>query len=1161
MNIETLSRQIQTENGTLLVNASAGSGKTYQLTQRFLHLLSNTETQVHEILALTFTDAAAGEMRERIFSALNPETFQKMDSGMAERMEQHRVRFPSNHISTIHSFCQRLLRENPDALASIQVLKDPFDPDSPTAALEKGFVLIDPYTEKTERIRWRAGFFDKYADDAALIDWLRMESPKDLLQLLDFQVRIADEVLQRQASIKLDEWQELIHRFLSSELERFGDLLADFIGETSAHTFLFSAPPSPTLEWALSVCGEKQINRQKVRKTERESVPESLDNASVELNALRKNLESITGADITLLNADSIQSFVNEIAEQSASEHARREFLAWQYHTAMAKTGARWKAWTRFERFSNGLIDHDDSIWLARQLLDRNPEIVNRYRSRFKHIMVDEFQDTDRDQWRIVKHLSVIDSVHHSLFLVGDLKQAIYGFRGGEVSVMKRIPEEIAGVKSLPLPVTFRSNNTIVELVNEIFSQVMKRPSDAKSFEAAYETTRLPDEHKRAHQQVQGAVRMLNLSGPDWLQGLPPELAGRVEQFSPETWEAARAAHFLAWLRDAEQPVAGWERIQTLLKTGQPAAGILLRNNTNTERWANTFRAFGFKTSVASGGRFFTRQELIDLQFLLAFLADREDLFSLTGLLRSPWVNLSDAGLVHIKWLVDQHPAAAHRNSFWTILEEKSWKNAPLAQIDADALEIAVPWMKEASFAVRTEPVSAVVATLLSSIPAYEGYENPKTALAVLNRALNLIHEQELNGRSEISELAGFFRINRESEQNEKETPVDERAEVTILSIHKSKGLEFPLVILGEPAASGNPRLSLQQTPVDHPLALGKEEIRLLVRPIPDPERDEPYKPVLFHQLKPLNDARTEAETIRLFYVAVTRAETHFIFTNHENWKRNASSGFLKFWNGLQAEIAVRFSLQPHDAEVRGDYLRAGYVPLDIEEISDILPVLERENAFEDLPFDKEIAAAVQKNREKLREAASDFYRKPAKITSLLGQKQIIEYDATDDQAPDEARIRGTLVHKLIEWALNGHPLTVETASKALLLATSPEIPAHDAIRQATNAISAIKLRFPQARRFVTEHSFQTIIPSLNHLANGIADLLVEDSSGAWWLVDYKTSAWTEDFKAKAGEAGYFKQLQLYAEAYQELAGISIPPERQLLLLTAPASPVWINDR
>ncbi len=164
--------------------------------------------------------------------------------------------------------------------------------------------------------------------------------------------------------------------------------------------------------------------------------------------------------------------------------------------TELADLSLRWSRFLRFQRFSIHKLNFDDIIWLTVTLFRTNPGIALQLRNRFRYVLVDEFQDTDQKQWEIVKNISRWDD-GGNLLIVGDMKQAIYRFRGGEVTMMRVAEEELTNLDHqktniLKLPYSFRSNQKIVSFSNDLFNSCFSDFSDDVKFKAEPQPLQVP---------------------------------------------------------------------------------------------------------------------------------------------------------------------------------------------------------------------------------------------------------------------------------------------------------------------------------------------------------------------------------------------------------------------------------------------------------------------------------------------------------------------------------------------------------------------------------------------------------------------------------------------------------------------------------------------
>jgi ATP-dependent exoDNAse (exonuclease V) beta subunit len=404
---------IERRSGDLLLDASAGSGKTSVLVERFVRAVTEDDVDVAAILTITFTEKAAAELRDRIRSRLR-------GLGLSEAARATEGAF----ISTIHGFCARILRTH--ALA---------------AGIDPGFVVLD----QADAERLAEGAFDRALEDLAQND------PGGIDLIAAYQSGPL-----REATIGV--YRELraggeLHPALPAlgpapDLGPLRDELEEAARAASAE---LGAIPTPAVRVVdaldrLERCADVTVLT--------DPWPGELDRA-----ALPGGNGAALSTPVCIAYAEALRRF------REACEHRR----ALEAHRMLQRLLTCFDAeYDRRKRACSGL-DFEDLELLAREMLARNAELRERYRERFTYVMVDELQDTN------VVQLELIESVSAgNLFTVGDAQQSIYGFRHADVELFERLGQRLAALGArMTLDVNFRSRPEILAALNGAFAEVL----------------------------------------------------------------------------------------------------------------------------------------------------------------------------------------------------------------------------------------------------------------------------------------------------------------------------------------------------------------------------------------------------------------------------------------------------------------------------------------------------------------------------------------------------------------------------------------------------------------------------------------------------------------------------------------------------------------
>ncbi len=444
----------------------------------------------------------------------------------------------------------------------------------------------------------------------------------------------------------------------------------------------------------------------------------------------------------------------------------------------------------------NGLLDFNDLELLAARLL-ADHEVVKNYG--FRHIMVDEFQDTNPLQKQIVDSLC---SEGAKLFVVGDPKQSIYRFRGAEVGVFIETQQAIKGSgRVIPLSDNFRSRSEIIEFTNDFFSELM-----------------------------QGDPIGYTPSNPKRPATGEPKVHLLVSEVEDMNLEEARQL-------EAEQIAL---HIQALVNSGKYSyqdISLLFRTRTNMRIYERALQAAGVPYVNLSGRGFYSRQEVQDILNYFAWLEDGGDLVAKLAVLRSPFYNVSDAGL------------------FW----EQQNSRESMTKSDRRAVLKAEQDRAALAELIRTKPAPYVMQEMLERTDyintiAQEPFGEQKAANVqkLLAQSWDLFVRSHVSCADQLQYIAAVR--SRSDDESEAQLDAEYADVVTIRTVHGSKGLEFPVVFV--PDTNGRLTRNTSDLILYHP------EVGLA------------YKgTALYDKAAELNTYEELSEARRLLYVAVTRAE------------------------------------------------------------------------------------------------------------------------------------------------------------------------------------------------------------------------------------------------------------------------------------------------
>lgn len=953
----------------MAVTAGAGTGKTEVLTRRIVRILGREKHYLDRLMVLTFTDKAAVEMKERIYLAIEKELGK---TGMPH-FQKLKDTFLNNYISTIHSFCAALLREYPieagvdpyfrvlDETEKIFFLRRSINRSLRELAAKRDDPDIGLLSEEFSRASIAGAIFNliqKREDTGAWLEHFEsLKWPQYRNSLRLYRNCILSEICYKLYK------EGVLQRHLSTlEMIRAGVQDCGYKVDSTLNNaiVLLKAMVAELKKKVLlsnQLGGDKNSTDFDIREISRLR--------TVLLGTLKltgsppKNWPEETYANLRwhinatryLLEAFPCDEF--EIAEE-------QEKQGFSLLKALART-TRYclQAYHNQKNEENYLDFQDLQLRLERLLAEeKNNHILNELRERFRYIMVDEFQDTNDLQWKIIKMIAADSSgliVNPRVFVVGDEKQAIYSFRGGDVRLFSRVRRELRkanrdhGYSDLPFELQpEKSLNYEVEYCAEISDDTPERSGEiifADNFRSAAgpinffnlffedlfyrevyeEHDARPQLLRCAGNKTTGSIELLlvdksdtNESAMDFVPGRDGEESGDSPEekdnaepvLKPHFKEALLIADKIREVFMSDDPQ--YRRVRDNAAEGRPAIAILLNRRTMIKTYEEALRLNRITFSVVRGRGFFQRREIVDLGNLLNLMVDRCDDLALCGFLRSPAGHLSDEAIFLLT-------RAVRGSTLWDRLMDcsKALANIPGGvEQAADENAFNRPCVEEAFTASDRRALITAASNLqrwwilsqrlplvefLRLVLAEGGYyvslgRGNRGEQAISNIEKVVDNARELALQENIN-LAGFAewlnnRIDHVEEEGEADIDISLGGAVQIMTVHQSKGLEFPMVFVPDLGASFNygERESIfsDMVPLKMTISEGgidrSERVEIGVD-APNPENDWESEPILIKRIikKRLRDKIT-AEKKRLFYVASTRAMDHLILVGNANW-------------------------------------------------------------------------------------------------------------------------------------------------------------------------------------------------------------------------------------------------------------------------------------
>ena len=855
-------RQIAVDpSQNVVLEASAGTGKTRVLVERYVNLLL-AGVEPERILAITFTRKAATEMRQRIIARLREAA--RTSQIPAARWRDLRNRLADIAISTIDAFCLALIREFP--------LEAGIDPGFDLADQTEIPRLVSQALDRALRIGRHLARTD---DDVAMV-FIQLRERRlreGLAALLDRRLVAAD-VLRR--------FLEYGPRDLTPALacrraaERLSDALnhapgglRQFLQEGPLGHPQFAMLADDLRSLAMTALGDYG----------------SRDDQA----AFRILADRVRGYFLTLDGAPRRAKGFGQ--SEFKREHCGSE-LGWKRHResieAIAPTIEQavrafrrdlnvivsrgvWRlfqiALTQYRQTltSHAALDFAEVLARAVGLLRQMEEFSqSRYKleSRYQHVLVDEFQDTNRAQWELMSLLvrswgegfgAATEALQPTIFLVGDRKQSIYGFRDAEAAMLQEAADFVAGLRPDGQPrqaiaVSFRAVPELLTFVNDLFDQIA-RSTDAQRRDAFRysEIDQFPiDAAGRLQTDATdaGDVNAATVTG-DGSVRLQPDGTDVVKFFAAPTIESAAdaVADEIAALLSSGTTVR--DREAGVARPARPAdIAILFRSRDSHREYEAALERRGIATYVYKGLGFFEADEIQDAIALLQFLADPTSHLRAAALLRSRLVRLSEAAVLELR--ADLAGALAGAAPPPAIERLDAEDRSVLERVRS-----AMPrWLDAID---RITPSELLDGILRETAYAYE-MRGPRRAQARenLKKLRALIRKVENRGYATLSRIAEF--LDDLAVGDESNAVLDAHDAVSLMTVHAAKGLEFPIVfVVNMNRGTGGPRAPIRV------LADGYGTPSVSIGDF-ESEADEDAA------------AREREEAKRLLYVALTRA-------------------------------------------------------------------------------------------------------------------------------------------------------------------------------------------------------------------------------------------------------------------------------------------------
>ncbi|WP_372371213.1 UvrD-helicase domain-containing protein [Candidatus Uabimicrobium sp. HlEnr_7] len=785
---------------TYLVEAGAGTGKTTLLVGRILNLICSGRATLVQIVAITFTEKAAEELKTRIKKQLLLLLETEKNTQVLQRIRTAYLDIEKSNINTIHGFCASVLKQY-----AIE------------AGLSPEFSVVDP------------GAFNKFIHSQWQL-WLQeqIEQRNECLYSL-LLLGISFEKLEKIVQLLIHERSVCHLEKVNVDLEQFRKTLVDAIYTLKTYKKHCTNKEDKGYLAIEALCRNHSFLQEKSLQQFMYHVAHGIE---IKSGGNQKNWEPPQ----VLKEVKEQLKELKGICQTTTANHNHNlvcDTLLWLENFFNI---------VQQKKQSQAILDFDDLLYYVKTLLQKNNDIRQQCQENFRYLLVDEFQDTNDLQVEILFLLASSDEQVNNwqqanllpgkLFMVGDPKQSIYRFRGADIEIYETVKEILGQQNCLFITRNFRSTHGIIHWCNQVFSRLITKPVDGK-----YQPQYTPLDPSREGTQINNPITLISydLGSQKAIEQEAKCIAEAIHRITREEWTV---------YKDKEASPCSYKDI-----------AILFRRYTYVNLFEQVLSSSDIPYQVIGGKSSSSRIEIHSLISLIKSLLDPLDKVSLIAALRSPIFCVSD----------------------YEILEYSECELSYLAtpQKQEGRLTGIMILLREFHLLLATIPGYQWLQQLYHKTHILLTFASMQQKNQYIKSLTKILHFVKIKSITSFVEWKDFVLWLSELESIDNESEIEENA-ISIFSIHRSKGLEFPIVILADVAAN--------------------------IRELPSIIRDKTNESISIRLQKGLLETnnyqsasekekrRLLAEEKRLLYVAATRARDYLMIPVSDK-----KQGFLNF--------------------------------------------------------------------------------------------------------------------------------------------------------------------------------------------------------------------------------------------------------------------------
>ncbi|MDR3668443.1 MAG: UvrD-helicase domain-containing protein [Ignavibacteriaceae bacterium] len=818
------------------LTANAGSGKTFVVSKRFVEIALKENIPLSKIVAITFTDKAASELYKKISDCIKESIFTVHEKSEVKKLEIIRRQLISSNISTIHSFCLNILKEFP-VEAELDANIIPIDEKLASELIELSvdrMIKESLENDDQKRIKKLIRMFSSKSILARELDSLVKNYVKIFLIENKIYAKSADDIIEYYNQLTSDYFEKII----------LNEIAATYNNLCRINSIVLANNPDNNIALNVSVLAHKLISQTEIKELIATllNIKNIIFTKSGSISArgyltghLKINVES---------ECEEIEYFFKQLnlfaINENESEILHELSLFGREILYFFRKSLALYEETKSE---NGYLDYEDILYRTYNLL-KNPRVGNYLSNKYRYLMIDEYQDTNELQYNIF--LPLLDNLKKgNLLIVGDEKQSIYMFREADLEVLRKTNEDIANISGpaslLKLPDSFRMKQELCCFTNILFMNLFNVP-DHNYNEVGYSELICA-----CSEEEHGEIEFLfNITGDNYGNSESDLVINRLINFVTEN--------------------------EGQYKWGDIA--ILCRKRKSFTELEKKFAEYNIPFIIMGGKEYYKRQSIYDIYNYFSFLVENENDTALIGLLRSPFFAFSDNDLYNLSLYEDK--------TYWQKLGHSTKESQKFINV-YNLLNENILISGDLEFSLLLRKILKESHYLADLAARADGLQE----IANIEKLISLTSDFQKEGYKTLFDFVNFLKSSIEEKDDEPQAPVSEESNaVKIMTIHQSKGLEFPVIVL----------YKCNDTTINNTIKsktiIADKTFGLLTKL---PFKNNYYIPYQSTSINILSDYIAEkrelAEMKRLLYVGMTRAKERLFVSFEANDELKIQNG------------------------------------------------------------------------------------------------------------------------------------------------------------------------------------------------------------------------------------------------------------------------------